>query len=127
MAQGQRNKKVLAGDYQATGWQLFDATDMGPVLYANLFSTSELNFSRYQSPELDRLLATAQTSVNQKERQKALCGVAKQINEEAVFLYRGAIRYNAIAKAEVQGIGSVDHGVVRVMDVWGMGAGKKAR
>lgn len=118
LAQGQRNKKVLAGDYQATGWQLFDATDMGPVLYANLFSTSELNFSRYRNPEMDRFLTTAQTSVNQRERQKALCGVAKQINDEAVFLYRGALRYNAIAKVEVQGIAKVDHGVIRVMDAW---------
>jgi peptide/nickel transport system substrate-binding protein len=115
---GQRNKKVFAGDYQMTGWQLFDATDMGPTLNAYLNSKSEINVSRYQSPEMDRLLATLQTGTGKKERQKAMCGVAKQINEEAVFLYRGAIRYSAIAKAAVQGVGNVDHGLVRVSDIW---------
>jgi 4-phytase/acid phosphatase/peptide/nickel transport system substrate-binding protein len=114
---GQRNKLVFAGDYQMTGWQLFDATDMGPVLYANLFSKSAINSSRYQNPDMDKLVTTLQTGTS-KERQKALCGVAKQINDEAVFLYRGAIRYNAIAKAGVQGIANVDHGLVRVSDVW---------
>ena len=115
---GQRNKLVFAGDYQMTGWQLFDATDMGPVLYANLFSKSAINFSRYQNPDMDKLLTTLQTGTSTKERQKALCGVARQINDEAVFLYRGAIRYNAIAKVGVQGISNVDHGIVRVSDLW---------
>ncbi|ABQ25393.1 ABC transporter substrate-binding protein [Geotalea uraniireducens] len=115
---GQRNKKVFAGDYQMTGWQLFDATDMGPTLYANLYSKSEINFSQYRNPEMDKLLTTLQISANNKERQKALCGVAKQLNDEAVFLYRGAIRYSAIAKAGIQGISKVDHGIVRVSDVW---------
>jgi 4-phytase/acid phosphatase/peptide/nickel transport system substrate-binding protein len=115
---GQRNKKVFAGDYQMTGWQLFDATDMGPTLYANLFSKSEMNFSHYQNPEMDKLLTTLQMSTNNKERQKALCGVAKQVNDEAVFLYRGALRYNAIAKTAVKGISNVDHGFVRVSDIW---------
>lgn len=121
----QRNKLVFAGDYQMTGWALFDATDMVPTLYANLFSTSELNFSRYQNKAMDKLLTTAQMSTSSKERQKALCGVARQINEEAVFLYRGGLRYNAIAKADIQGISRVDHGIVRVRDVWWNRAGKK--
>lgn len=115
---GQRNKRVFAGDYQMTGWQIFDATDMGPTLYANLYSKSETNFSRYQDPEIDRLLTTIQMSTNGKERQKALCGVARQVNDQAVFLYRGGIRYNAIAKAEVEGIAGVEHGIVRVRDLW---------
>lgn len=121
----QRNKLVFGGDYQMTGWALFDATDMGPTLYANLFSTSELNFSRYRNQAMDKLLTTVQTSVNEKERQKALCGVAKHVNDEAVFLYRGGLRYNAIAKADIQGISRVDHAIVRVRDVWRTSAEKK--
>lgn len=118
---GQRNKRVFAGDYQMTGWHLFDATDMGPTLYANLYSKSVINFSKYLNPEMDKLLTTAQVSTNAKERQTALCGVARQINDEAVFLYRGGLRYNVIAKAEVQGIEKVDHGVIRVRDLWRKG------
>ena len=115
---GQRNKLVFAGEYQMTGWSLFDSTDMGPTLYYNLFSTSELNFSRYQNAEMDKLLTTLQTSPNSKERRKAFCDVARKLNEEAVILYRGGLRYNAIAKADIQGISRVDHGIVRVRDVW---------
>lgn len=122
---GQRNKLVFAGDYQMTGWVLFDNTDMGPTLYSNLFSTSELNFSRYRNAEMDKLLTTLQTNTNGKERQKAFCGVARQINDEAVFLYRGGLRYNAIAKADLQGITRVDHGLVRVKDVWWKKAARK--
>jgi ABC-type transport system substrate-binding protein len=125
LALGQRNKLVFAGDYQMTGWALYDNTDMGPIMYNNLFSGSELNFSRYRNPEMDKLLTTAQLSTNPKERQKALCGVARQINDEAVMLYRGGLRYNAIAKAQVQGIARVDHGMVRVQDVWWNKTGTK--
>jgi len=118
LALSQRNKLVFAGDYQMTGWTLFDNTDMGPTLYANLFSTSALNFSQYKNPELDQLLTVAQKSTNSKERQKALCGAARHINDQAVFLYRGGLRYNAIAKAGVKGIDRVDHCIVRVSDLW---------
>jgi ABC-type transport system substrate-binding protein len=117
---GQRNKLVFAGDYQMTGWALFDTPDMGPTLYNNLFSTSEVNFSRYQNPAMDKLLATSQTSTNEKQRQTALCAVARQINDEAVFLYRGGMRHNVIAKAAIQGITRVDSGTVRVKELsWG--------
>lgn len=118
LALSQRNKLVFAGDYQMTGWTLFDNTDMGPLLYSSLFSTSALNFSQYRNPDMDRLLTTAQTTASSKERQKALCGVARKINDDAVFLYRGGLRYNAIAKAEVNGISRVDHAIVRVKDIW---------
>lgn len=115
---GQRNKRVFAGDYQMTGWQIFDATDMGPTLYANLYSKSEMNSSRYRAPEMDRLLTAVQMSTNVRERQKAMCEVARQVNDQAIFLYRGGIRYNAIAKAEIEGITGVDHGIVLVRDLW---------
>lgn len=118
LALSQRNKQVFAGDYQMTGWQVFDATDMGPTLYTNLFSTSALNFSKYQNAEVDRLLTLSQTSANSKERTSALCGVARIINDEAVFFYRGGMRYNAIAKAKVKGVERVDHGILRVRDLW---------
>lgn len=118
LAFGQRNKLVFEGNYQATGWVLYDATDMAPTLYAQLLSTSELNFSRYKNPEMDRLLTTVQTSTNPKERKNAFCAVAKQINDQAIFLYRGGLRYTAIAKADVQGISRINHAVVRVKDLW---------
>ena len=118
LTMGQRNKLVFDGNYHATGWVISDATDMAPTLYAQLLSTSELNFSRYKNTEMDKLLTTVQTGTNPKERQKAFCAVAKQINEQAIFLYRGGLRYNAIAKAEVQGISRINHAVVRVKDLW---------
>lgn len=115
---GQRNKLVFAGEYQMTGWSLYDNTDMGPTLYYNLFSTSELNFGRYRNQAMDRLLTTSQTSTSGTERRKALCEVARQINDEAVLLYRGGLRYNVIAKVDIRGISRVDHALVRVRDVW---------
>ncbi|HEY6872547.1 MAG TPA: ABC transporter substrate-binding protein [Geobacteraceae bacterium] len=115
---GQWIKRVMTNDYQMSGWQLFDATDMGPYLFGSLFSKSEVNVTHYKNPKMDEMLMIQETSTDPRTRQKALCGVAKLINEDAPFLYRGGLRFNIIAKSKVQGISKVDHGIIRVRDAW---------
>ncbi len=122
LAEGQMVKRVISGDYQMAGWRLTDFGDMGPYLDASLNSKSKLNYSRYRSPRMDELLNIQQTTIDGKARQKALCGVAKLINEDAVFLYGGGRRVHVIAKAGVEGISRIDHGVIRVSDIWLNGA-----
>lgn len=118
LAQGQMVKRVMTGDYQLSGWSLMDASDMGPFLYGNLHSTSGLNFAKYKNPQMDELLTTQQLSTNAKTREKALCRVAKLINEDAIYLYGGGRRFHILAKTGVQGITAVDHGILPVRDVW---------
>jgi len=118
LAEGQLAKRGITGDYQITGWKLRDFDDMGPILKSNLHSGSKLNFGKYQNPKMDELLTTQQMSTDRKAREKALCGVAKLINEDAVFLYGGGRRFHVIAKESVKGIDNVRHGVIRVSDAW---------
>lgn len=118
LAEGQLAKRGIGGDYQISGWKMRDFDDMGPILKSNLFSGSKLNFSKYQNPNMDELLTTQEMSLDRKTRQKALCGAATLINEEAIFLYGGGRRFHVIAKAGVKGIDNVRHGVIRVGDAW---------
>lgn len=118
LAEGQLSKRGISGDYQITGWKMMDFDEMGPLLKGNLHSGSKLNFSKYQNPKMDELLMTQEMSTDRKVREKALCGVAKLINEDAVFLYGGGRRFHVIAKAGVKGIDNVRHGVIRVSDAW---------
>ena len=118
LAEGQLAKRGITGDYQITGWKMRDFDDMGPTLKSGLLSDSKLNFSKYQNPKMDELLMTQQMSTDKKVREKALCGVAGLINEDAVFLYGGGRRFHVIAKAGIKGIDNVRHGVIRVSDIW---------
>lgn len=118
MAEGLLSKRGISGDYQISGWKMMDFDEMGPLLKGNLYSSSKLNFSKYQNPKMDELLTTQQMSTDRKTREKALCGVASLINEDAVFLYGGGRRFHVIAKAGVKGIDNVRNGVIRVSDAW---------
>lgn len=118
LAEAQLGKRGTTGEYQITGWKMRDYDDMGGILRSNLLSTSKLNFSKYQNQKMDELLTIQHMSTNSKEREKALCGVAGLINEDAVFLYGGGRRFHVIAKAGVKGIDNVRHGVIRVSDAW---------
>ena len=126
LTEGQLAKRGITGDYQITGWKMRDFDEMGPMLKSNLFSGSKLNFSKYQNPKMDELLTTQQMSTDRKVREKALCGIAKLINEDAIFLYGGGRRFHVIAKAGVKGLENVRHGIIRVSDAWldGKKAGK---
>ena len=118
VGESQLVKRGMSGDYQVAGWRVMDYDDMGPYLFAYLHSTGSRNFGKYKSLKMDELLMAQQMSTDKKAREKALCGVAKQINEDAVYLYGGGRRFHVIAKAWVKGIDNVRNGVIRVSDAW---------
>ena len=118
LTEGELVKRVMAGNYQISGWRLMDLKDMGPYLNVCLHSKGKFNFSRYRNPAMDELLATQQTSSDEETRVKALCGVANLINEDVVYLYGGGRRFHVIAKAGIQGIARFEQGIVRISDIW---------
>lgn len=125
VAEGQMAKRVMGGDFQFSGWRLMDYPDMGPLLNVNLHSGSRLNFMKYSNPRMDELLDHQNTSLDPVKRKKALCGVAKLVNDDAMYLYGGGRRFHIIAKEGIQGISGADHGIVKLSDVWVNG--KKTR
>lgn len=118
VGESQLVKRGMSGDYQISGWRVMDYDEMGPYLFAYLHSTGSRNFGKYKNPKMDDLLMTQQMSTDRKIREKALCGVAKLINEDAVYLYGGGRRFHIIAKAGVKRIDNVRNGVIRVSDAW---------
>jgi 4-phytase/acid phosphatase/peptide/nickel transport system substrate-binding protein len=118
VTEGQMAKRVMDSDYQFSGWRFMDLGDMGPFLKNILHSGSPLNYLKYSNPKMDELLDRQNTSLDPAVRKKALCEVAKLVNEDAIFFYGGGMRFHILSKTSVQGIAEVDHGVVKVRDVW---------
>lgn len=118
LAPGEVFRKVMNGEYQISSWRFSDYPDMGPYLHESLGSKGRVNFSGYASPAMDEHLLAQATSNDAEARKKALCGVARTINEDAVFLYLGGRRFHILARTDVQGLSATPHPVVRVGDVW---------
>jgi len=118
MDEGELVGQVMRGNYQLAGWRLMDLDDMGPYLRVCLHSKGKLNFSRYRNPVMDELLETQQLSTDEETRQKALCRIATRINEDVMYLYGGGRRFHVIVKPSIQGVTGIEHGVIRMSDIW---------
>src|SRR6185369_5207974 len=118
VTEGQMSKRVMESDFQFSGWRFMDFGDMGPFLKNILHSGSPLNYMKYSNPKMDELLDRQNTTLDPAVRKKALCEVAKLVNEDAIFFYGGGLRFHIIAKTSLQGIFGADHGIVKVSDVW---------
>ncbi|KAF0218448.1 MAG: 4-phytase / acid [Geobacteraceae bacterium] len=125
VTEGQMAKRVMESDFQFSGWRFMDFGDMGPFLKNILHSGSPLNYMKYSNPKMDELLDRQNASLDPVVRKKALCEVAKLVNDDAVFFYGGGMRFHIIAKTAVQGITGAEHGIVKMSDVWVKGNGKK--
>ena len=111
-------KKVLGGDYQASTWRINSRADLGPALFISLFSKSRANVSRYVNPEMDKLLMAQRMATDPEKREKILCAIARLINTDVPFIYRGGMRNHAIAHERVKGIFMQNNGVVQLGDAW---------
>jgi 4-phytase/acid phosphatase/peptide/nickel transport system substrate-binding protein len=111
-------KKVIGGQYQISTWRISSRPDQGPALFLMLHSKSRANFSRYQNPEMDRLLVAQRMATDSANRQKLLCQIARLINDDDPLLYRGGMRSHIIARQAVQGLSEMPDGIVRLEEVW---------
>jgi len=118
LPEGELVQRVMAGDYQLSGWRLMDLDDMGPYFNVTLQSDGKLNFSRYRNAAMDKVLKLQQQSTDSTVRHSALCKVASLINEDVMYLYAGARRFHLIFKPTVRGITGADRGVVPVAEAW---------
>ncbi len=125
--EGELVRKVMRGNYQIADWRLTDLNDMGPYLRVCLHSKGQLNFSRYRNPAMDELLETQLMSTDDETRQKALCQIATRINEDVMYLYGGGRRFHVIANPSIQGVDMIEHGVIRVSEIWVKEEVKKAK
>lgn len=111
-------QKVISGQYQMSTWRMSSRPDQGPALFIMFHSKSKGNFSHYNNPKMDELLMAQRKETDPSERRRLLCRIAKLINEDAPILYRGGMRSHVIARKDVAGIVKINHGIVRLEDVW---------
>ena len=111
-------KKVISGQYQISTWRISSRPDQGPSLFLSLHSRSRANFSRYNNPEMDKLLVAQRMETDPEKRDRILCRIARLINEDVPILYRGGMRSHVIAGKKVEGLSSMKDGIVRLESVW---------
>jgi 4-phytase/acid phosphatase/peptide/nickel transport system substrate-binding protein len=111
-------KKVVTKNYQISTWRIPSRLDQGPTLYASLISSSRRNWSGYGSTELDALLKEQNTATDPQKRDKLLCEIARQINEEVPFIYRGGRKFHVLAGKQVQGTVNFKNGILMVSEFW---------
>ena len=109
---------VFKNDYQMAGWRIADAGDIGPQLFALLHSKSPYNLAHYADPEMDKLLTTMRSAPTPEARTKAMCAVARKMNQDAPILWSSGRTHNAIAKKGLKGIRPLYQGVVDVRFAW---------
>jgi len=111
-------KKVISGKFQASTWRISSRPDQGPSLFRAFYSQSRANFSRYQNPEMDKLLVAQRMETDPEKRKKILCRIARLINRDVPILYRGGMRSHVIVANDVKGISTMTHGIVQLANAW---------
>jgi oligopeptide transport system substrate-binding protein len=100
----QRLEKMTAGEFDMvlSGWGP-DYDD--PLTFGDLFASWNLqNRGRYNNPEIDRLVAVAQSSIDQTERMQAFAGIQQILFEDSVILpmYERGVTY--VVHPELEGV-----------------------
>ena len=81
----QHRPRLYKGDfdlYRNSGAGLLEA-DVDSFLYGEFHSTSTLNWTGINDPELDKFLTLTRTSLNPDARREAMRSAVKRINEQA--------------------------------------------
>ncbi len=111
-------KRVFTQDFGISGWRIADGADMGPQLFANVFSKSSYNLTGYSSPELDAVAMEMRTTPDRERRLDLQCKISEMINQDGSMLYWGGGRYWAFTSLRVKGVPAPYRGVVDVSRAW---------
>ncbi len=96
--------KVVTGDYQLSSSRINASNDLGPQLYNHFHSNSSRNHSGYCNPYMDELLEAQRTEMDPEKRSRILCKIARQINVEALLLYRGGRGQMIVSRKKIRGL-----------------------
>lgn len=111
-------KNVFSKNYNVSSWRIPPMTDHGPYLYNYFHSTSRINASGYNNPEMDELLVAQEMETDPQKREEVLCDIATLLNRDVPMLYRGGRRMHIIAKEEIMGIPEIRNGVIDISAAW---------
>jgi 4-phytase/acid phosphatase/peptide/nickel transport system substrate-binding protein len=105
---------VFKNDYQIAGWRIADAGDIGPQLFALLYSKSPYNLAHYADEEMDKLVVGMRTAATPEARFDATCAVVRKMNQDASILWSQGRTHNVIAKKGLMGVRPLYQGILDV-------------
>ncbi|MCP4690704.1 MAG: hypothetical protein GY859_21805 [Desulfobacterales bacterium] len=101
---GPHVKKMITGDFQLASSRIYESNDLGPALYNRFHSNSPSNHSGYRNPHMDELLEAQRTEIDPEKRSGILCKIARRLNTDVPFLYRGGRRQNIVARKKIRNL-----------------------
>jgi len=111
-------KQLFSKQYNMASWLIPGMDEMGPTTRVTFHSKSPFNLSGYSNEAVDALLIKQSMSLDQSDRQEALCEVARIVNDEVPFLYLFGRKYHLFAANRVQGVPSPRNEYIRLANVW---------
>ncbi len=118
LATGPHIMNVLKGDFQLASWRIPGSKDMGPQLYRTFHSKSPTNYTGYTNPGMDELLEAQRREMDPEKRTGMLCNIIRQLNDDAVLLYRGGRRRTLVARKKILNITDVSGVKVNLSTAW---------
>ena len=111
-------KSMLSKEYNMATWSIPGTDETEPYTMAAFHSQSPWNVTRYSNERVDRLLNEQRMSTDPEERESAFCEIARQVNQDAPFLYLCAPVHYAFARADLKNLPEWRYGFLHLADIW---------
>jgi ABC-type transport system substrate-binding protein len=109
---------MFSKEYDIATWGIAGTDETEPYTMAALHSESPWNVTRYKNEEVDRLLMEQRKSLDPEQRKAAFCQIARQVNQDAPFLYLCAPIHYAFARTDLKNLPNWRYGFLHLADIW---------
>jgi ABC-type transport system substrate-binding protein len=111
-------KRLFGKSFNMASWIIPGVDEMGPTTKVTFHSKSPFNLSGYTNETVDDLLVKQSMSLDGEERMEALCGVARQVNDDVPFVYLFGRKYNLFSSKKIRNVPPPRNEYIRLSDVW---------
>jgi len=118
LSTGPHIRKVITRDFQLATSRMYASNDFGPQLYHSLHSKSTTNYSGYSNPKMDLMLEAQRIETDLEKRAEMLCKIARQINMDVPFFYRGGRRQHIVARKKINGLTDISGIRINLATAW---------
>ncbi len=115
---GAISKRMFGRNFDLASWGIPSMDDMGVATQLIFHSKSPWNLSGYSNATVDAFLIKQSLSVDQAVREKILCDVARQVNQDAPVLFFCGRKYYLFASQKVRGLEPPRNQSIRISNAW---------
>ena len=109
---------MFSKEYNMATWSIPGTDESEAYTMSAFHSQSPWNVTRYSNERVDKLLLEQRMSMDPEERKTAFCEIARQVNQDAPFLYLCAPIHYAFARADLKNLPEWRHGFLHLADLW---------